>query len=114
MRCPFCSEETLVLLPKEDYQENFNRELFPYPQNIILEKFFNHSHNTLELLSMFREVGALKLLDFQLQTLFTLKGIHILIEPDLITTVKLDIEDNYFVTTTSNNTADIESLLTET
>ncbi len=112
--CPFCFENSLVFLPTEDYKENFNRELFPYPQNIILEKFFTHSHNTLELLSIFREVGALKLLGFQLQQLSKLKGIDILIRPDLIITVTLDIEDNFTVSTTSKNPADIESLLSET
>lgn len=101
-KCLFCFEDSLVRLPIEDYQTNFNRELFPYPQNILLENFFIHADNTLNLLTSFAKTGAILLLGEVLTEIESYNGLHILFSPDIKITIKLDVNPNYSTSIFSN------------
>ncbi len=91
--CPFCFTDSLVLLPKEDYQQNFDLNLFPYPQNIILKRFFDYADNTLQLLTQFSSLGVLSLLGPQISVIPQLIHYHILIQHNLMISVKLEIDE---------------------
>ena len=112
--CPFCSEDSLVLLPKSDYQANFNLELFPHPQNILLQTFFQNTDDTSQLLGIFSQVGILSLLPDKMGIMSPLEHTHILISPMLIIEVQLDRGDGYYATLTSKEINDISALISET
>ncbi|MDJ0730766.1 MAG: hypothetical protein QNJ33_12310 [Crocosphaera sp.] len=110
-KCPFCSQDNFIMLPKEDYQPDFNLDLFPFPQNIFLEKFFQYADNTIELLTAFSEIGALSVLPEQLAQIPQLNNLHILINPDLLITVNIEISEDDFIRISAKTPANISSLL---
>lgn len=112
-RCPFCDQESLVLLPKEDYQNNFNPESFPYAQAVILKTFFENADNLAELLAVFSRLPLLGLLPLQLEIMPELEDSHILFSPELVITVHLNGIDDYRVTITSDQIHDFSPLLAE-
>ncbi|MGK7956047.1 MAG: hypothetical protein AB4063_12480 [Crocosphaera sp.] len=90
--CPFCSEDALVLLPKEDYQQNFNPNLFPSPQNIILKNFFDTADNALNLLNRFAVTDPMSLLREQFAELASFKDVHLLVSSQIELTLRVDID----------------------
>ena len=91
--CPFCQEESLVMLSKEDYEINFDLTLFPSPQDEILANFFQHANNTIELLSVFEHISSFKHFGLQLGNFQSLNYVHIFIDPDLKITIQVENVD---------------------
>ncbi len=114
LHCPFCDEDSLILLPKEDYQDNFDRELFPSPQDILLETFFRYADDSDQLLAVFSQVGLLSLLPDKMAIMPPLQDIHILISPSIIIKIELDGGDGYISTITSDEINDLTPLIPET
>lgn len=111
--CPFCNEDSLVLLPKEDYQDNFNPDAFPFEQGVILKTFFENADNLQQLLTVFSVLPLLELLPYQIQVMPELEDSHILFSPELVITVQLNGINDYRVTITSDQIHDISPLVTE-
>ncbi|MDJ0509260.1 MAG: hypothetical protein QNJ64_08415 [Crocosphaera sp.] len=53
LNCPFCSDESLVLLDNELYQNDFDDNAFPHPQNLLLRQFFMNLDDSALLFSIF-------------------------------------------------------------
>ncbi len=109
--CPFCSQDSLVKLPKEDYQENFNPDLFPTPQNIILEKFFQTADNTFELLNTFAQTDSMILLQEQFFNLSSFLNVHLLVNPEIELLLKIEIDEDNAIAIKSGGTDLIEAFL---
>ncbi len=110
-QCPFCLEDSLVLLAKEDYENQFNPDLFPYPQNIILWNFFNYSENTVELLGRFSNLGVLSFLPRQLQIMTEIPVTHLFMKPDLMVSAELETSENFVIRLESKVPVDITKIL---
>ena len=85
----FWNEDNLILLSTDDYKDNFDINSYPFPQNIILFKFFRYSQNTVELLLNFSDFGILSLLGKQIEILEEIPTTHIIVKSDLKTIVEL-------------------------
>lgn len=109
-KCPFCDQDSLILLPKTDYEGNFNPDNFPYPQNILLWNFFNNSDNAINLLSRFSRFGVLRLLPPQLQVLGELTKTHVFIPPDLNLSLELETGENEIIVIKSKTATPITVL----
>ncbi len=110
--CPFCNEDSLVLLPKEIYQVSFNPDVFPFNQGILLQTFFSYADNLVALLGVFSSVGIFSLLPKQIEVMPPLENAHIFFTPELIATVQLDGADEHRTTITSDQIHDITPLIT--
>lgn len=108
--CPFCNEPSLVKLAKEDYKNNFSIDLFPYPQNILLWNFFEFSDSTLSLLNRFSRLSVLSALRGQLDGVSEIPKTHILVPPELLITVFLEVSSDYEIRLKSKNRADMTAL----
>ena len=102
--CPFCNLQTLTWLKKEDYQENFNRNLFPSPQNLILEKFFETADNTMALLNTFAQTDSMILLREQFANLDSFQSVDLLVNPDIELLLKIEIDEHNAIAIKSDGT----------
>ncbi len=102
--CPFCNEESLTWLQKNDYQNNFNRNLFPSPQNLILEKFFETADNTMALLNTFAQTDSMILLREQFANLDSFQSVDLLVNPDIELLLKIEIDEHNAIAIKSDGT----------
>ncbi|MDJ0582961.1 hypothetical protein [Crocosphaera sp.] len=80
-QCPLCLEDTLTVLPQEDYPDNFNPQDFPNPQDAILTSFFEHSNNLTEIINAFGTIPNFYDLNLEIVELGDPNLLHILITP---------------------------------
>ncbi len=97
IHCPFCLEDSLVKLATEDFADNFNSELFPHPQDIILEKFFQYANNNFELLGAFQVLRIFEALNLHLSVFEGLEYIHISISAELECKIQTQDVDGLFI-----------------
>lgn len=91
--CPSCGEQSLVLLDKEAYGNNFNMELFPYPQNLILKNFFENANDNVQLFSVFGQEHPIKFLVDNLAGVEDIYQFSIKIQNDLQSLTELIFPD---------------------
>ena len=84
VNCPHCEDGSLVLLDKEQYKVNFNPDLFPYPQNLLLKTFFENVDDRVQLFTLFAKEQPLLACSEQIQDLTIVLSFKFVLYPDLI------------------------------
>ncbi len=110
LNCPFCSDNSLVLLDNDLYQNNFDDNAFPYPQNLLLEHFFSNLNNQIILFSMFGQNNPIELILQATEYHDDYDYLIILIDPSLNIDCQLFLQNNGFSSWRGSGSILIEQL----
>ena len=91
--CPNCGFSSLNLLDKNSFQSSEDYLGIPYPQYLLVKKFFDYSHDRLLLLTRFSEAPPLGILSQVLEDLDSIEYLTIEVSPDIQVKANTFFED---------------------